>query len=254
METKYRMGYLFSQCFPQLSLVCQNAVLCGNGLTAHADRWRICVSWLSYTSTLNTTFLSEATDNFSHMLLQRWEAKIYQKESLPQPRIELTTTMSWVRYAHHWATRVGQVGALKCLALGQSPENLEDPVTQLKAFGRWKNKLKWQNLFFIERKILYKKKKLVISILSFSLNVFNSLPNDKIFTLTKLKGFADVTINVTQKLKFVLVRVENIVGKGENAGYQHFLLFPQCFQKVSYTGSLTVGRGLKVVFFLGFSI
>ena len=22
---------------------------------------------------------------------------------------------------------------------------------------------------------------------------------------------------------------ENIVGKGENAGYQHFLLFPQCF-------------------------
>ena len=23
--------------------------------------------------------------------------------------------------------------------------------------------------------------------------------------------------------------LENIVGKGENAGYQHFLLFPQCF-------------------------
>ena len=36
---------------------------------------------------------------------------------------------------------------------------------------------------------------------------------------------------MTQKLKFVLKRVENIVGKGENAGYQHFLLFPQCFQK-----------------------
>ena len=28
-------------------------------------------------------------------------------------------------------------------------------------------------------------------------------------------------------------RVENIVGKGENAGYQHFLLFPQCFQRSS---------------------
>ena len=27
--------------------------------------------------------------------------------------------------------------------------------------------------------------------------------------------------------------VENIVGKGENTGYQHFLLFPQCFQKDS---------------------
>ena len=23
---------------------------------------------------------------------------------------------------------------------------------------------------------------------------------------------------------------ENIVGKGENAGHQHFLFFPQCFQ------------------------
>ena len=35
--------------------------------------------------------------------------------------------------------------------------------------------------------------------------------------------------------------VENIVGKGENAGNQHFLLFAQCFQNVSYTGSLKVG-------------
>ena len=31
-----------------------------------------------------------------------------------------------------------------------------------------------------------------------------------------------------------MIRVENIVGKGENAGYQHFLLFPQCFQKASF--------------------
>ena len=27
--------------------------------------------------------------------------------------------------------------------------------------------------------------------------------------------------------------VENIVGNGENAGYQHFLLFPRCFEKPS---------------------
>ena len=33
-----------------------------------------------------------------------------------------------------------------------------------------------------------------------------------------------------QNLKFALGRVENSVGKGENAGYQHFLLFLQCFQ------------------------
>ena len=32
----------------------------------------------------------------------------------------------------------------------------------------------------------------------------------------------------------VFDRVENIVGKGENAGYQHFLLFPQCFEKASF--------------------
>ena len=41
-------------------------------------------------------------------------------------------------------------------------------------------------------------------------------------------------------MKFVMGRVENIVGKGENAGYQHFLLFPQCFQKASLSGPLKV--------------
>ena len=35
-------------------------------------------------------------------------------------------------------------------------------------------------------------------------------------------------------------RVENTVGKGENAGYQHFLIFPQCFPKPSSLGSLKV--------------
>ena len=32
----------------------------------------------------------------------------------------------------------------------------------------------------------------------------------------------------------VFDRVENIVGKGENAYYQHFLLLPQCFEKASF--------------------
>ena len=36
-------------------------------------------------------------------------------------------------------------------------------------------------------------------------------------------------------------RVENILEKGENADYQHFLLFLQCFQKLSVKGSLKVG-------------
>ena len=69
---------------------------------------------------------------------------------------------------------------------------------------------------------------------------FNSLPNDKILDWSKLKGFADHKINVSGKLKFLLGTVENIVGKGENAGYKHFLLHPQRFQKASGTRSLKV--------------
>ena len=40
--------------------------------------------------------------------------------------------------------------------------------------------------------------------------------------------------DVVENLKFALDRVENIVGKGENAGNQHFLLFSQCFQKLCF--------------------
>ena len=32
-------------------------------------------------------------------------------------------------------------------------------------------------------------------------------------------------------MQFIFDRVENIVGKGENAGYKHFLLNPRCFPK-----------------------
>ena len=72
--------------------------------------------------------------------------------------------------------------------------------------------------------------------------------NNAIFTFAKqlvsdplkLKAFANDKINVTKKQKF-LGRVENIVRKGENVGYQHFLLFPQCFQKASFSELLKVG-------------
>ena len=63
-----------------------------------------------------------------------------------------------------------------------------------------------------------------------------TLPNDKTLDKSKLKAFADDKINVTKKLNFKLERVEIIVGKGENGDYQHFLLFPLCFQKTSYSG------------------
>ena len=49
------------------------------------------------------------------------------------------------------------------------------------------------------------------------------LPNDKILDVNKFKALADDKINVAQMMIFVF---ENIVGKGENAGHQHFLLFP----------------------------
>ena len=49
----------------------------------------------------------------------------------------------------------------------------------------------------------------------------NSLPNEKFLDWSKLKALADNKIKLAEKLKFVLRRVENIVGKGENAGY-HF--------------------------------
>ena len=50
--------------------------------------------------------------------------------------------------------------------------------------------------------------------------MINSLPNDKLLAKTKFKSFADDKIVVIQKLKFVLGRVENIVGEGESAGYK----------------------------------
>ena len=40
-----------------------------------------------------------------------------------------------------------------------------------------------------------------------------SLPNGKFLDWSKLKAFADDKVNVTEKLKFILERVENIVGK-----------------------------------------
>ena len=58
---------------------------------------------------------------------------------------------------------------------------------------------------------------------------------------SKLKAFADDKFKVIQIAKIFLDKIENIVGKEENAGYQHFLLFPQCFQKASSLGSLKVG-------------
>ena len=65
------------------------------------------------------------------------------------------------------------------------------------------------------------------------------LPNDRCLDVTKLKAFADDKLNVARlTISLFDDRVESTVGKGENDGYQHFLLFPQCLPKPSPLGSL----------------
>ena len=58
------------------------------------------------------------------------------------------------------------------------------------------------------------------------LNSLLEFSNFKIFPYDKS--------NSVKEIIFVLERVQNIMGKEENAGYKHFLLFPQCFLNVCF--------------------
>ena len=71
--------------------------------------------------------------------------------------------------------------------------------------------------------------------------MLNPFPNDKIFDVTILKTVSDDKFSVAKMTISIFDRVENTVRKGENAAYQHFLLFPQCFSKPASLGSLKVG-------------
>ena len=87
---------------------------------------------------------------------------------------------------------------------------------------------------------------LVTSIFSFSHNVFCSFIElnasltlyqiDKILDQIRFRALADDKINEARKLEFALGKVGNIFGEGENAGYQHFLLFQKCFLKSAFSG------------------
>ena len=55
--------------------------------------------------------------------------------------------------------------------------------------------------------------------------------------LTKLKA---VTEDKIEKIKSVSGRIDDIVRKGENPTYQHFLNFPQCFLKPFFSSTLKV--------------
>ena len=52
-----------------------------------------------------------------------------------------------------------------------------------------------------------------------------------LYQMTKFSPnpFSDNKIKVAKMIIVIFERVENIMGKGENAVYLHFLLFPKCF-------------------------
>ena len=57
------------------------------------------------------------------------------------------------------------------------------------------------------------------------------LANDKILDWSEFKAFTDDKINVTEKLKFLVGRDKNIVGKGEKCWLPAFCPFPTMFSK-----------------------
>ena len=61
--------------------------------------------------------------------------------------------------------------------------------------------------------------------------IISSLPSDNILNWTKFKAFADEKLKVAKMTNLILDRLENIVGKEGNAGFQHFLLFQKMFSK-----------------------
>ena len=67
-------------------------------------RWRACVSWLSHTST-NTNFFPKPPTTFFNCFSRGERRKNVPERNFAST--ELTTTRSWIRHAHNWATRAG---------------------------------------------------------------------------------------------------------------------------------------------------
>ena len=66
----------------------------------------------------------------------------------------------------------------------------------------------------------------------------------------KPKEFADDNFEFDESGRKFSKRVENNLGKGVIAGYEQFLLLPQCFRKTSTTDTLkpglVLGKGLVI--------
>ena len=76
----------------------------------------------------------------------------------------------------------------------------------------------------------------------------NGLTLYQMFTSIQIQSICKFKKGMCSKIEinFVFGRTENIVGKGEKAGYQHILLLPICFQKgfsFSRLLTLSVGKG-----------
>ena len=74
-----------------------------------------------------------------------------------------------------------------------------------------------------------------INITDFNIKL-NPLPYKKNLDQSRLKATAGRKRSTNQKWNFVWRWIENNVGIGENASYQDFLLCPQCFQRLSFSG------------------
>ena len=69
-------------------------------------------------------------------------------------------------------------------------------------------------------------------------SLFTKQPDSR---LVQIKRICGQQHKCDSKLQFALLSIKQIVGKGGNNAFQHFLILAQCFQRVSFSGSLTVG-------------
>ena len=63
------------------------------------------------------------------------------------------------------------------------------------------------------------------------------MTRQEIVDSSKLKKFADDNFKLEEKWKKVIQTGRKHCGKRRNARYEHFLLFPQCFQKACFSGA-----------------
>ena len=80
----------------------------------------------------------------------------------------------------------------------------------------------------------YKAKQTLEVLHSETVSFSNPFPHDTILDQTNSKAFADDKLNVTKIIISIFDRVENIVGKGEIARYEQFLLFLQRLQNAFF--------------------